>query len=162
MSSIIYIAHALILALSMLSSCYLITYQHHCLCRAFVPVYLSLVMDMGCVLLHVMSLYCWISCHGSCVVLWFLCGLSLSCVNHAFEPVGERCARSLRSQVRLAMAVTPSMDLSLVFGWPHRITMVSSYLGPLDVVIWDSMSLSTRILTHMFRALCDQLYWDRN
>jgi hypothetical protein len=65
MSSIIYIAHALILALSMLSSCYLITYQHHCLCHAFVPVYLSLVMVSGCVLLHVVSLGYRLSSHGS-------------------------------------------------------------------------------------------------
>jgi hypothetical protein len=57
------------------------------------------------------------SCLGSCVVLLVLVhGSSMSCVNRDFEPVGERCAGSLRSRVRLAMAVTPSMDLSLVFG----------------------------------------------
>jgi hypothetical protein len=31
----------------MLSSCYLITYQHHCLCRAFVPVYLPIDLSIS-------------------------------------------------------------------------------------------------------------------
>jgi hypothetical protein len=58
---------------------------YKCLCRAFMPVYLSLLC-YGHVLLCVMSLCCHV------VVLWVLCAVVCLCcslVDHAFEAVGE-------------------------------------------------------------------------
>jgi hypothetical protein len=76
--------------------------------RAGIPARLSLVRWMCVLLLRRMSC--------CCVIVVLVCCSHVPCVDRAFEPVGERCARSLRSRVRLAMAVTPSMDLSLIFG----------------------------------------------
>jgi len=66
-------------------------YLYPCLCRAFVPVYLSICLSIsvgryGNVLLHfvfVLAVALWF------FVRWFLCVRVLSSVYRAFEPVGE-------------------------------------------------------------------------
>jgi hypothetical protein len=58
---------------------------YKCLCRAFVPVYLSISCDCyGHVLLRVVSLCCRV------VMLWVLCAVVCLCcllVDRAFEPI---------------------------------------------------------------------------
>jgi hypothetical protein len=108
-------AHAPILALSMLSSCYLIIYQHHCLCRAFMPVYLPIDLSISCngfgmcatpccvVVLLDLAFWCVVVCW---LVSWFMC-CSLASVDCFFELVGGSYLDWLfRSWVRPAVAVT--------------------------------------------------------
>jgi hypothetical protein len=110
-------------------------------CRS---IYLSLIIAMD-------------TCYSTpgCV-LWLRCGplLVVCCsspsVDRAFEPVERASACSLRSRVRLAMVVTPSMSLLSCLGCLRRTTNVSSYLHPQDAVTVDSKSLSTRFLPACF------------
>jgi hypothetical protein len=78
-------------------------------CSCVVPSCRSISYDM-------MSLLCYrmVLLRSSCVfVLVCLC---FPFVDRTLEPAGERRARSLRLRVCLALAITPSMVPSLVFG----------------------------------------------